>query len=48
MSTLINDAEHEQTTEELLADQIKWLKVIAFLLGAIKGVDANGIYEDIE
>ena len=48
MSFDADNPEHEENLKELLEEQIKWLKVIATLLGNMDGNDPNDIYEDIE
>jgi hypothetical protein len=48
MSDIVENPDHEQTLEELIEENTKWLKVIAILLGNMDGNDPNDIYEDID
>ena len=43
-----DNTESDEDIRELLAENTRWLKVIAFLIGDLAGVDATGIYEDLD
>jgi len=48
MSNNLDSLESDEDIRELLAENTRWLKVIAFLIGDLAGVDATGIYEDLD
>ena len=48
MSNNSDSLESDEDIRELLAENTRWLKVIAFLIGDLAGVDATGIYEDLD
>ena len=48
MSVEAENVEHEQESEESQQDIIKWLKVIAHILGRMQGIDEAELYEDID
>lgn len=39
---------HQQSIEELTEENTRWLKVMATILGDMKNVCPNDIYEDLE
>lgn len=43
-----DEPQHQQSVEELLEENTRWLKVIAYLLSDLTGIDHEGIQEDIE
>jgi len=48
MSFKPDDTQHNESVEELIAENTRWLKVIAFLIGELAGVDETGVYEDLD
>lgn len=42
-----DNPEHEQSIEELTAENTRWLKVVAHILGDMQNLDENEIYEDL-
>ena len=48
MSVDLDSPEHEQSTEELIAENTRWLKVIAHILADMHNQNKDEIYEDLE
>lgn len=48
MSFEPNDQESTEELKDSQNDIIKWLKVIAHILGDMQNIDPNEIYEDID